>query len=336
MLAAHPGDAVAVARRRLASPGTERVVVRGDSDENPDGAAGQRSGTWPPSSSASHATRAAVDAEGREDSLAGRDAEEVGIELVDALQESAAARDSPGPFEVRAVPARVRDRADRLRAVSQQLPERRGPVCAGEPAADADDRDRLADADRRDDFWPARASSRQDSPARKPRQRVDRGIVIDECRGELTAEPLLQLGREPHRLQRADAKARQRRAHVDLIGPDARAARRPLRPARPRSRPARASRRRRDRCGQRRASIDCVASAPVPRRARRRILPVSTRRRRRATRPGTPRGRRGAEPSRSTSSGRLSILINRIAWTSMSCCSATARRIAAMTSAIAA
>ena len=51
------------------------------------------------------------------------------------------------------------------------------------------------------------------------RQRVDRGIVVDERRRELAAEPLLELGGEPHRLERADAEAGQRRADVDVIGP---------------------------------------------------------------------------------------------------------------------
>ena len=78
-----------------------------------------------------------------EDRLAGRDAEEVGVELVDLLQEAAA----PGyvqTLESLAIPARGRNRADAVDAVAEQSPECRGPVRAREPAADADDRDRLA------------------------------------------------------------------------------------------------------------------------------------------------------------------------------------------------
>ncbi len=41
------------------------------------------------------------------------------------------------------------------------------------------------------------------------RQRVDRGVVVDQRGRELPAEPFLELGREPNRLERADAEAGQ-------------------------------------------------------------------------------------------------------------------------------
>ena len=131
------------------------------------GVPASRSGTWPavlerlPGDLEEHALLGV-----EEDRLARRDAEEVRVEAVDGFEEPAA------PREVEAVqvllgPARVRDLADGLRAGSQEFPEGRGPVCPGEPAADADDRDRLTAArSRRRCAEPRRAS--MDSPARKP------------------------------------------------------------------------------------------------------------------------------------------------------------------------
>src|SRR5437588_624890 len=70
-----------------------------------------------------------------------RDAEKLGVELVDLIKE-------PAPTGSRGrcggdVPAVRRYLGDGVHALGEQLPKGRGPVSAGEPAADADDRDRL-------------------------------------------------------------------------------------------------------------------------------------------------------------------------------------------------
>ena len=85
------------------------------------------------------------------DRLARRDPEEVGVELVDAVDEAApAGRHLAGRREIGVVvgvdvPAVGRDLADRVDAALQQPPEALGIVrAAGEAAADADDRDRVA------------------------------------------------------------------------------------------------------------------------------------------------------------------------------------------------
>ena len=107
-----------------------------------------------------------------------------------------------------------------LDAVAQHSPERRGARRAREPAADADDRDRLATLATTPVPGPLPVAARQVLAREESCQRVDRGIVIDERRGELAAEPLLELGRQPHGLERADAEAGERPADVDLVGPD--------------------------------------------------------------------------------------------------------------------
>ena len=115
--------------------------------KTPTGVPASRSGTCPPSSSASQATSRSMRCWGsRIDRLAGRDAEEGGVEAVDVLAGIRRASGSRGSRSVPIVPARGRGRADRLAAVAEQLPERRGTAGPGEPAADADDRDRLAAA----------------------------------------------------------------------------------------------------------------------------------------------------------------------------------------------
>ena len=81
--------------------------------------------------------------------LARRDAEEVGVEAVDLVDEAAAAHVDPtGPRRVRVVERRDlgavrRDLARRVGAHREQLPEALRAVCAArEAAAHADDRDR--------------------------------------------------------------------------------------------------------------------------------------------------------------------------------------------------
>ena len=241
-----------------------------------------------------------------EDSLTGRDAEEIGIELVDTLEESAAARDIQVSESV-GVPSRGRNRANAIGAVSQHFPERAGAIRAREPAADPDDGDRLGTmAD--DDFRCLAGVSRQGLVREKSRERVDRGIIIGKRRGELAAEPLLQVGREPHGLQRADAETRERPSQVDLRGPHAE--RRSDLGGQPGGNGVS-----RGRTGLHFGSfiaaigLSCLHRRRVPARqsvfrARAPEHPAgSTSRRPRALRPGTPPGRRGAGPSRSMFSG---------------------------------
>ena len=64
------------------------------------------------------------------DSLTGRDAEEIGVKLVDTLEESTAARDIQVSESV-GVPSRCRNRADTIGAISQHIPERAGAVAPG-------------------------------------------------------------------------------------------------------------------------------------------------------------------------------------------------------------
>ena len=138
-----PRDAVSVAR--AATHRLElRVVVRGDPDEHADGRTRQSLGDL-----AAVFERLPGDLQEQpllrvdEDRLARGDAEEVGIELVDLLQESPAPGDVQTPQSL-VIPARGRNRANSLDSVTEKSPECHGPVRAREPAADADDRDRLA------------------------------------------------------------------------------------------------------------------------------------------------------------------------------------------------
>ena len=94
-----PRDSVAVAR--AAALRLELgVVVGGDPDEHPDGRPGQSLGGL-----AAVLERLPGDLQEQpllrvdEDRLAGGDAEEVGVELVDCLEESAAPRECPRPLK---------------------------------------------------------------------------------------------------------------------------------------------------------------------------------------------------------------------------------------------
>ena len=230
-----------------------------------------------------------------EDRLARGDAEEVGIELVDMLQEPTA----PGDVQTRkslAIPSRGRNRADTIDSVTEQSPECRGPVRAREPAPDADDRDRLATlapdwlnlspidfgaTTRRRGTWPERRWS--DSHRRASERAFGQATARARPRA---ARPEASRG---HSL-RAASLCRPRRAGC-------RAGRRSSRSARPRLR-----QRRVDRSAWPHWIVHWDRSIPllgtVP------PLPVgSTRRRPRANRPGNSHGSGGAGLSRSMSWG---------------------------------
>ena len=73
--------------------------------------------------------------------LARRDAEKLGVELVDLIEEPAPAS-GRGPRGVH-IPAVRRYLGDGVHAVAEQPPKSGGPIGARKPAADADNRDRL-------------------------------------------------------------------------------------------------------------------------------------------------------------------------------------------------
>ena len=124
-------DAIAVAR--AAALRLELgVVVRGDPDEDPDGRTGQSLGGLAavferlPRHLEEH-PMLGVD----EDCLAGRNAEEVGVEAVDDSAGIPCAGECPGRSSPARLPARGRDRADPLDAVAQQLQNAAGASAPG-------------------------------------------------------------------------------------------------------------------------------------------------------------------------------------------------------------
>ena len=163
------GDAIAIARpasHRL----DLRVVVRGNSDENPDGpprAIGGLTAVFeclPCQLEKQSMLR--VD----EDSFTGRDAEKIGIELVDTLRNPP--RCGISSFLTRRHPIAKPGRADPIDAIAQHFPERLGSARAGEPAPDSDDRDRSCAIPVRVEPSPALGETGGSSPRDRPVRRL--------------------------------------------------------------------------------------------------------------------------------------------------------------------
>jgi hypothetical protein len=158
--------------------------------------------------------------------LARADREELGVELGRAVDEAAVARvaraEVVGVRVVQALdvpPAIARELADRVDAARHQLPQLvGGGDAAGQPAAHADDRDRLVEprcgsgsGRRRRPLGPARLAEQE------RRDRRGRRVVEDEGRRKLQAagldEPVLELdGRE-----RVEAQLLERAPGVDRV-----------------------------------------------------------------------------------------------------------------------
>ena len=188
--------------------------------------------------------------------LARRDPEEVGVEPVDLIEESAAGEGRSAALRVRRIrdsPSPSIDIGRRRpagkgptdsRPSRRELPERLGARRPGEPAADPDDGDRLAV---RPTPPTSRPGSRGDGLAGRGQvaaQLLDRRMLVDEGRVQATAQPVLQLTGQGNRLDRPQAIARQWLPRVDLVGPEAE------RPGDPRGKPRRdLLPRRRPRCG---------------------------------------------------------------------------------------
>ena len=205
--------------------------------------------------------------------------------------------------EVRGVPAVGRDlarRRPRRRAAAART--RPGRRAAGEPAADADDGDRLAPTaggqaiGRRSGRTAGRGSAGQVAG-----ERLDRRILVDQGRRERAAEPLLQLAGQADRLRPSRGRSRRGAARSTSPGPTPSSSASSRDQPAPRSPPGRwatavpaplrRGTRRARAAGRDRALVRVGGASPS----------ACDQRRRRACRPGTPRGRRGAGPCRWTS-----------------------------------
>ena len=158
--------------------------------------------------------------------LAGRDAEERGVELVHASHEPApsmavmAVRRGRRVVPIARRPAVGRHFADGVDAVAEEAPEGFRSGGAGEAAADADDGDRLVLRLGRAAFAPGSRGDGTGTVRQVTGQFLDRRILIGEGGRERPAQPLLQLAGEASRLERAEAVGGELPSRIDLIRPD--------------------------------------------------------------------------------------------------------------------
>ena len=159
------------------------------------------------------------------DGLAGGDAEELGVESVDAVEESAEPRVDlargirVGVVELVDVEAFLGHLADRVDSAGQHLPEGLRVGSPGESAGHGDDRDRLVGAGGRDRDRARRrcVGETEDVAEQVVGDGIDARVIHGQRRGDLTTHPGLDATAQLHRHQGVHADVEEAGVLADLV-----------------------------------------------------------------------------------------------------------------------